>query len=558
MNNNYKILKTNYDKSKIFKIDNIKYLKEKNNLINKANFSFIKIVVVLLLFTIIKFKITYPSKENVIKQYEIGQNTNPENKENFDIIPNSKNFWNSTFLKNEMHSYGLYNAFKSPKISIILMNMCNPRLHIYQIVNQIKNIVSQNISNIEIILDIDNRQKKEYNIIARELGKLLKNDILRIYNKKKQIKEDYSNIINLIKGFYAIFINDYNSLENIPFQQIFEYEYNDIKNYFYFNISNDSNIYLIKTKSIKDCLDNGIEFSSFNEIIENIKSIPFPQINFIPISLCPSNFFTNLAYVTMSSILSSKDSSTYVCFYLIISSDFEDKNIKFINSLHEIYEYFNVTYIRMDGRYNKAYTDRRITTQAYYRFSLGEILPKLNKIIYFDTDIIVYKDLGNFYNLNFNGKMILGQPTYGNKKAQRLGFHRINTGILLMNLLEMRKNNFESKVIEVINKGKKFRYHDQTLLNDYFKEYLGIFPPEYHTRPWSNYKEMEIFNKRIGRVFDQDYFYFVHKYPTIRHFLGGYKPRDPNINHIEDWWFFARKSKYYNKDAKTYDSAFSF
>ena len=96
------------------------------------------------------------------------------------------------------------------------------------------------------------------------------------------------------------------------------------------------------------------------------------------------------------------------------------------------------------------------------------------------------------------------------------------------------------------------------LLDDYFKEYLGIFPPEYHTGPWSNYKEMEIFIKRIGKVFDQDYFYFALKYPIIRHFLGGYKPRAPNINHIEDWWFFARKSKYYNKDAKSYDSAFSF
>ena len=212
----------------------------------------------------------------------------------------------------------------------------------------------------------------------------------------------------------------------------------------------------------------------------------------------------------------------------------------------------------MDNRYNQAYTDSRISKQAYYRFSLGELLPNLNKIIYLDTDIIAYKDLSKFYDINFNGKMILGQPTFGNKNAQKHGFHRINTGILLLNLHEMRRIKFEEKVIKVIKKGIKFRYHDQTLLDDFFKKYLGIFPPEYHTRPWSNYKEMEIFNKKIGKVFDQDYFYFAHKYPVIRHFLGGYKPRDPNINHIEDWWFFARKSKYFINEANTYNAAFSF
>ena len=46
--------------------------------------------------------------------------------------------------------------------------------------------------------------------------------------------------------------------------------------------------------------------------------------------------------------------------------------MKFIDSLHEIYEYFNITFIKMDNRYNNAYIDNRITKEAYYRFSLAE------------------------------------------------------------------------------------------------------------------------------------------------------------------------------------------
>ena len=52
---------------------------------------------------------------------------------------------------------------------------------------------------------------------------------------------------------------------------------------------------------------------------------------------------------------------------------------------------------------------------------------------------------------------------------------------------------------------------------------------------------MQIFNKKSGNIVDNDYLYFAHKYPTIRHFLSYYKPNNPNINHIEDGGFLQEK-----------------
>ena len=317
-------------------------------------------------------------------------------------------------------------------------------------------------------------------------------------------------------------------------------------------------LYLIRTKILKDLIDDGTGINSLNTLFNLIFSLPKPQLNYIPISLCPDNHYTNLAYVAMSSILFSKSINTYISFYLIIPNDFQNKNINFFDSLYETYDFFNLTFIRMDNRYDKAFSDKKISKQTYYRLSLGELLPHLNKIIYIDADIIAYKDLLNFYSLNFNGKTILAHPTVGNRVTIKLGYLLINAGILLLNLIEMRKKKIEKKVIDIINKVKKIKYHDQGILNNYFKLYIGILPPVYHTRPWSNYKEIEIFNYKIGNIFDNDYYYFAHKYPTIRHFFGKYKPTGFNINHIEDWWFFARKSKYYNDKSKSFESAFSF
>ena len=141
----------------------------------------------------------------------------------------------------------------------------------------------------------------------------------------------------------------------------------------------------------------------------------------------------------MTSILVSKQINTYISFYIIIPKDFLQTNINFLNTLYEDYDFFNITFIKMDDRYNKAYISRYITNQAYYRFSLGELIPYLNKIIYLDSDTICYKDLSNLYNINFKGKIILGQVIVTNK-SKKTGYYSINSGILLLNLKEMRKN----------------------------------------------------------------------------------------------------------------------
>jgi lipopolysaccharide biosynthesis glycosyltransferase len=68
-----------------------------------------------------------------------------------------------------------------------------------------------------------------------------------------------------------------------------------------------------------------------------------------------------------------------------------------LDSLHEDYEYYKITYIKIDNRYNNSYTDLRITKKEYFRFCLADLLPNLKKIINLDTDIIL---IINIYYMN--------------------------------------------------------------------------------------------------------------------------------------------------------------
>ena len=141
---------------------------------------------------------------------------------------------------------------------------------------------------------------------------------------------------------------------------------------------------------------------------------------------------------------------TYITFYLIISEDFEIKNINFLLSLYDQFDLFNITFLKIDNRYKTAYIRKYLRNKTYLSFSLGKLIPYLNKIIFLDTDIIAYKDLTEFYQLNFKGKIILAQPTFMNKNS-KTRVYKINNGVLLLNLKKMRKLQIEKKILYILN-----------------------------------------------------------------------------------------------------------
>ena len=221
-------------------------------------------------------------------------------------------FWNNTYLKNEMHSYSLYYKFNFPHISLILINDNNLRLYELDTIHLIENIYSQNIANIEIKLIIKNNKARDYNLIKKRFKKLIerKNNSMHLTSKNK-LKITLTNVINLIRGTYTIFINHINILKNLRITKLFDFIKDKTDNYFHININNELKTFVFRTKILKDLVDNGIEFKSVEKVINIVKSLASPHINYISISLCPNNKYSHLAYVAMSSILSSKETNTY-------------------------------------------------------------------------------------------------------------------------------------------------------------------------------------------------------------------------------------------------------
>ena len=463
-----------------------------------------------------------------------------------------------TYYDNNTGNYSLYNVFKYPQISILIPNIENinkndKNITLYSIINSLR---KQTLKDIEIIFLLPKIDNNNYKIIHNFT---LIDKRIRIVFKNSE-KTNLFNLYNLIfqsKGKFILFNDNFEVFQSNELEKSYNSTKGKINYIFKFKSNKGNYFYLIKGKTVKDTIDQDLKLEQITDIINYINLLPNPNINYVNVALCPDNHYTPYTYVAMLSILKTKYYFTYISFYLIIDEDFETKNKDFLLSLYDQYDLFNVTFLKMDDRYKNAYISRYLTTQTYYRFSIGELIPYLNRIIYLDTDIIVYNDLTEFHELNFKGKMILGHPTFFNT-SPKTGVYKINNGVLLLNLDRMRKNKIEWKVLYILNNHFENDYHDQFLLNQYFYEFIGIFPPKYHVRPWNNYEEIKDFNIRSGHVFNHDYLYFSCKYPVITHYAYNSKPIFNNISKSEDWWYFARMSKYFKQKTENISLIFNY
>ena len=439
-----------------------------------------------------------------------------------------------------------YKFFKFPLISIIIQiqnNLCENETKIF--LNNLNE--SKKRDYLEIIFSIPGNNHKINNTIKKYADFFNQINIFTIINK--QIN-NYNNIFQLIKkckGKFVIFINDFYLITSNEIDNIYHYLNGKIDYiYQYFMKNSNKSFFIIKTKIIRDIFDNEIYFERFDELINIIQSFPKKNLNYISIALCIDNNYILNAYVAIISILENKNYNTYISFYILISKDFTNDNIDIILNLYEQYDFFNITFFRMDNRFDNVKMFRYITKSDYFKLALDDYLKNINKVIYLDCDVIVYKDLFNLYEHNFNGKLILAIPTVfiGNQLISKDIYY--NGGVLLLNLKKMREIKFNKKVLEILDSGFKDtfnKWNDQAILNKFFYKYIGNLEPKYNSK-------LDLFVSNLKFYLDNnDSFNLINliyseKFPFIFHFTGKNKPYTIKRKRSDDWWFYAKKGKY--------------
>ena len=106
----------------------------------------------------------------------------------------------------------------------------------------------------------------------------------------------------------------------------------------------------------------------------------------------------------------------------------------------------------------------RYPLEIYYRLFASDLLPDtLDRILYLEVDIVVIQSLKELYNMNFEDNLYIAcshvSENMTHLNAKRLGLNEdvpyINTGVLLMNLVALRKQLNKQDILNYVNTYKK-------------------------------------------------------------------------------------------------------
>lgn len=172
---------------------------------------------------------------------------------------------------------------------------------------------------------------------------------------------------------------------------------------------------------------------------------------------------------------------------------------------------------------------------AYGRLFLGELLPKTERVLYLDSDIIINLDINDVFDQMIGNTMLyvsgvgnrnwsLDRKLYekANLKMDELCF---NSGILGINLKKWRDENAYQKCIKTIEKfPNQFLSADQAVLNVTFYDDFKVLPE----------------NINIGASCD-----YVKEFSVgIYHFVGLPKPWHPLMKkHHKNYFMWERYIK---------------
>ena len=183
---------------------------------------------------------------------------------------------------------------------------------------------------------------------------------------------------------------------------------------------------------------------------------------------CDDNYAQYAGVVIASVLLNAGEDDEF--YFYILDGGISDKAKLRINRLKRIRS-CDIDFIRIDQSKFDAYKDilthKYISIATYYRLKLSQLLPKVDRVIYLDCDVIVRKSLADLFNTNLDDNYVAGVIDSRVKyKPKWKDTKYVNAGVLLMDLNKIRWDNIEDKFLEYTKQhAREIKAGDQDVIN---------------------------------------------------------------------------------------------
>ncbi len=266
------------------------------------------------------------------------------------------------------------------------------------------------------------------------------------------------------------------------------------------------------------------------------------QLNKIPIFFAADDAYMPFLAVALQSLIENSSKENYYLIKVLYTNVSEENQEKI-----KKYERENVNIEFVDLNYyieevkDKLYTRDYYSKSTYFRLFIPDLYPQYNKVLYLDSDIVVLADIADLYNIDIEDNLVAGVPDgavqtvpifqeYVEKVVGVADYKNyFNAGVLVMNLDELRRFNFQKKFLYLLETVKFSVAQDQDYLNRFCKGRVKIVDSGWDKMPIPG---LDVKEEDIKLV----------------HYNLSNKPwHFDNILHEKYFWDYAKKTEYYNQ-----------
>ena len=274
-------------------------------------------------------------------------------------------------------------------------------------------------------------------------------------------------------------------------------------------------------------------------------------MNTIPIAFAFDNNLIMPACVCLSSLMMNAKPDTFYDIF-ILHSEKENLRKEKLNQLPKHYPNCRIRYRTVGDLFDNAFEIRGITTPAYYRLLIPELIPEYDKIIYSDVDVIFRNDLSEIYhNTDLSHSYLGGVDSLSDLQSHLCEYYAklgitadgiIYSGNLIINSAKIIADNIIERFKQLAQ--NNYIYQDMDVLNLVCRGKIKYMPMEFCLTTYLN--DYAVHNKSVLLPHWNDAQIENAMTRGIVHY-NGQKPWKGFCPNFDIWWESYRKSPYFDE-----------
>lgn len=274
-------------------------------------------------------------------------------------------------------------------------------------------------------------------------------------------------------------------------------------------------------------------------------------MNVVPIVFAFDNNLLLPASVCIYSLLVNAQKDTFYDIFILHSKNDALKIVE-LDKVASIYRNCKIHYREVDNTFDNAFEIRGITTPAYYRLLIPQLVKEYDKILYSDVDVIFRSDLYGIYSgTDLTDYYIAGVNSLSHLLPENVFYYKklgidareiIYSGNIILNSKKILEDGIIENFISLSK--KKYKFQDMDILNIACLgkiKYLSLeFCMTTYMWQWNSY------NKSALREFWDDTTIERALSTGIIHY-NGQKPWKQYSTNFDIWWEYYRKSPIFDE-----------